>query len=123
MRSPTASAAWAGTTRSRRSRDPTACTASFDEAPTGVRVNLVTGSASGHGKDRLAGIENVDGSDHSDAITGNAGKNAIDGSKGNDRIAGGPGADRLDGQAGRDRVDGGTGRDKCLGAERKQRCP
>jgi Ca2+-binding RTX toxin-like protein len=96
---------------------------SFDEAPTGVHVNLLTGSASGQGKDRLAAIENVVGSAHSDAITGNAGKNAIDGSKGNDRIAGGPGADRLDGQAGRDRVDGGTGRDRCLGAERKQRCP
>lgn len=102
---------------------PGADWAEFDEAPTGVRVNLVTGSATGHGKDRLAGIENVDGSDHSDAITGTAGKNVIDGGKGNDRIAGGRGADRLDGEAGRDKVDGGTGRDKCLGAERKQRCP
>lgn len=96
---------------------------SFDEATTGVRINLATGTAFGQGNDRLARIENVDGSSHSDAITGNGEVNTIDGGKGNDRIAGGPGADRLDGQAGRDKVDGGTGRDRCLHAEKRTRCP
>ena len=95
----------------------------FDDTRNAVRVNLATGRALGDGADRLARVENVDGSRYADALTGNGARNTLSGGKGNDRIAGGPGPDRLDGESGRDRVDGGTGRDRCLNAERRQRCP
>jgi Ca2+-binding RTX toxin-like protein len=96
---------------------------SFRYAGDPVRVNLVRGTATGEGSDRIVGVEDVIGSSFADVLTGDAGMNVLGGEGGADRLAGGPGVDRLDGGSGRDRVDGGIGRDQCLNAEQRQRCP
>jgi Ca2+-binding RTX toxin-like protein len=59
----------------------------------------------------MSGIENVDGSDVIDHITGNAGDNDLKGANGNDSLYGGDGNDSLDGGRGNDLLNGGAGRD------------
>jgi Ca2+-binding RTX toxin-like protein len=107
-----------------------------------VTVNLARGRAVGSGADRLAGIEDIYGSDGwgdqligdkkpnwifgylgDDHIEGRGGADVLSGGDGQDRISGGPGRDRLNGNEGRDRLDGGPGRDLCRRGERKLRCP
>jgi Ca2+-binding RTX toxin-like protein len=63
------------------------------------------------GTDRIAGFENVIGSQGNDTITGTAGINVLDGQGGNDTINGGGGADTLLGGAGNDTLNGGAGND------------
>ena len=116
----------------------------------GVRVNLGSGRASGYGRDRVADLEDVDGSRFGDLIVGNAspnwlrgfgggdrllgtgGRDRIEGGAagdrmlgggGSDRLAGGPGRDYLDGGRARDRLSGGAGRDVCRRGERLVGCP
>ncbi|WP_164913505.1 M10 family metallopeptidase C-terminal domain-containing protein [Sphingomonas sp. UV9] len=97
-------------------------TASYSEATSGVRVNLLVSGAqvTGEGTDTLVGIENVTGSAFSDVITGDAGANvidagasndAVDGGAGNDTIFGGAGDDMLIGNLGANTIDGGDGID------------
>ncbi len=63
----------------------------------GTFVNITTLEA-----DTLTGIENVNGSDHSDTITGNSLANILNGDGGNDTIDGGRGSDTLNGGDGVD---------------------
>jgi Ca2+-binding RTX toxin-like protein len=87
-----------------------------------VIIDLTTG----HGKggdaegDTFSGIENVQGSDLADGLSGSAGANTLIGLDGNDTLRGrgsndvlngGSGDDYLEGGAGADVLAGGTGRD------------
>jgi len=79
-------------------------TASYEGSWSGVSVNLSTGQGSGgHAQgDALSNIENVEGSDFDDALTGDAGVNTLSGGDGDDVLAGGAGGDRLIGGLGSD---------------------
>lgn len=75
-------------------------------------------------RDFLLNIENVEGSNYADTITGNAVANAlngwgaadqISGRLGDDVLGGGAGADSLFGEDGNDRLIGGTGSDRLDG--------
>ncbi|MGO1077576.1 calcium-binding protein [Inquilinus sp. CA228] len=79
-------------------------TASYAQSAAGVVVSLAAGTASGGDAqgDVLNGIESLEGSDHDDALTGNAVANALTGGQGNDVLRGGAGSDTLDGGAGLD---------------------
>src|SRR5436189_122828 len=44
----------------------------FDFSPRGIRGSLASGVATGWGRDTLRGIENLEGSSHSDVLVGNA---------------------------------------------------
>ena len=56
-------------------------TASYKSSGSGVEINLAIGTASGgHAEgDTLIGIENLDGSNHGDRLTGDAGANTLRG--------------------------------------------
>jgi Ca2+-binding RTX toxin-like protein len=78
----------------------------------------------GHGLDRLLGIENVKSGSGNDRLTGNGavnilnaggGKDTLTGNGGNDKLLGGKGNDVLNGGAGKDILIGGTGRDNLTG--------
>ncbi|WP_158968106.1 calcium-binding protein [Chachezhania sediminis] len=90
---------------------------SFENDPSGVRVNLTKGKAvDGWGnKDKLKTIENVVGSGHADRIIGSNGENRIDGLDANDMLKGLGGNDVLIGGAGRDVLNGGKGDDHLTG--------
>src|SRR6266540_4250387 len=79
----------------------------------GVHVDLLQGTATGEGTDKLSNIEAVNGSTHDDELTGDAKANSLSGGDGNDRISGGAGPDFLDGGIGRNVLDGGPGSDYC----------
>lgn len=81
--------------------------------PRAVRVDLEHGVASGHGRDRLSGIEDVYGSFLSDRIIGSSGRNRLFGAEGNDDIFGRDGVDLLQGDVGVDFMNGGGGIDEC----------
>lgn len=57
-------------------------------------------------------IEDVDGTDGPDILTGSGGSNQLNGFGGADQISGGGGADGLDGGRGADTLNGGKGRDE-----------
>lgn len=65
--------------------------------------------------DTLSNIENVEGSQYADAISGDIGDNRLSGLSGDDALNGGAGNDILDGGAGNDTLDGGTGDDSLSG--------
>ena len=84
----------------------------YTDASAGVTVDLIAGTATGgSGSDTLTGIEDVEGSEFADDITGNdsASGNFLFGNGGNDRLNGGD-PDRAGG-GGVDRFDGGSGID------------
>lgn len=92
-------------------------TLSYQQATSGVTVNLLlTGAQAtgGAGIDTLLSIENLTGSDHADTLTGNALNNVLRGGEGNDTLSGGAGHDELDGEAGADQLLGGDGNDLLL---------
>ncbi len=60
-----------------------------------VRVDLRRGIARGHGRDALAGLEQVEGTGRRDVILGDRGDNFIDGVRGGDVIGGGAGDDSI----------------------------
>ena len=94
-------------------------TVSYASANAGVTVNLVNqnaqstggGDVAGIGIDSLASVENIVGSNFSDALTGDVMANQIEGGGGNDSIVGGGGDDLLIGGAGSDTLTGGAGND------------
>jgi serralysin len=91
-------------------------TASYSDSAEGVEVNLATGlgffgSAEG---DTLTGIENLDGSDFDDTLTGNALANRLIGGLGDDTLNGGGGNDLLIGGLGDDTLNGGGGLDTAV---------
>ena len=79
----------------------------------GVDVNLTTGIAiDGWGDtDTLISIEDVQGSQFADQITGDNGSNSLMGLAGNDSLIGGGGDDWFRGGSGDDLLDGGAGYD------------
>src|SRR5262245_49661905 len=79
-------------------------TASYASSVAGVTVNLGAGTASGGDAagDTLSEIENLIGSAHADALTGDGDDNVLDGGAGNDTLDGGAGDDTMIGGAGND---------------------
>ncbi|MCF8125872.1 MAG: cadherin-like domain-containing protein, partial [Desulfotignum sp.] len=101
-------------------------TASYEDDPSGVNVDLSTGTAvDGWGDtDTLIDIQGVDGSEFNDTIKGNSFDNYLEGEEGDDLIEGiggdnflegGPGNDTLTGGAGSDFFEPGTGNDSVSG--------
>jgi Ca2+-binding RTX toxin-like protein len=83
-----------------------------DGGPLGVTVNLTTGVVTRSGEaDRLRSIENADGTNHADTITGDGSANRLGGASGNDTLSGLGGDDVLAGGLGNDRLDGDAGLD------------
>ncbi|WP_176445065.1 calcium-binding protein [Maliponia aquimaris] len=83
-------------------------------SPTGVTVSLVAGVVGIGGDaegDVLTGFENIQGSEHSDRLFGDAGDNYIWGFTGSDYIDGGAGNDSIRGGEGADTMLGGDGID------------
>ena len=79
-----------------------------------VEVSLNLGGAQntgGAGNDTLSGIENLQGSNFNDRLTGNAAANVLRGMKGNDVLRGDAGSDTLIGGTGADKLLGGAGKD------------
>ncbi len=81
-------------------------TAVYSDATSGVNVSLliegIQNVGGGDGKDILANIENLIGSNFDDLLSGNGSDNVITGLDGNDRITGAKGADTLTGGNGSD---------------------
>ncbi|MGE0332005.1 MAG: hypothetical protein AB7P37_15105, partial [Ramlibacter sp.] len=90
---------------------------SYNDATSGVTLNLGTGTATGAaiGTDTLSGIEDASGSNQADSLTGNSADNAIEGLDGNDTVAGDAGNDFLSGGSGADNLQGGAGLDALRG--------
>jgi len=100
---------------------------SYADHAAGVRVDLadpaMLAGAPGE-RDRVSGVERVDGSGGDDVLLGNEERNFIDGGAGDDRVVGrdgwdglygGDGADVVDGRAGSDNLYGGAGADVLRG--------
>lgn len=87
--------------------------AEYVDDPTGVTVNLSTGTATDGwgGTDTLISIEQVRGSEFDDTLIGDDDRNGLEGEGGNDLIQGFGGDDNLEGDAGNDMLDGGEGFD------------
>jgi Ca2+-binding RTX toxin-like protein len=84
--------------------------ADYDDAASGVVVNLVTGGTGGEAAgDTYAGVEYVYGSQFDDQVTGDGAVNRLIGNGGNDVLDGGAGNDILIGGAGADKLIGGAG--------------
>jgi serralysin len=92
-------------------------TADFNATRNAVTVDLsnVRAQNTGAGLDRLAGFENLRGSNFGDTLTGDAGANRFKGEAGNDMISGLGGDDTLLGDGGDDVLNGGTGYDVLTG--------
>lgn len=85
----------------------------YHSSSAAVTVSLYVGTQSGGDAegDRLAGIENIFGSNFNDILTGDGGNNFLRGYGGNDILIGAGGNDRLHGEDGNDILTGGTGAD------------
>ena len=79
----------------------------------GVTVDLEDGTGEGgHAEgDVIVDVENVEGSDYEDTLTGHDGANRLEGGDGNDSLLGQGNHDVLEGGAGADQLEGGTGVD------------
>ena len=88
-------------------------TAVYVKSPQAVDVDLTTGTGTGGNAegDRYDSIENVQGSDFGDILTGDDGDNRLTGRDGDDQIFGEAGNDTLLGGRGADLLDGGRGTD------------
>lgn len=91
--------------------------ASYVTGAIGVSVDLATGgTAFGDAAgDTFNSIENLQGTNFADTLTGDDGNNSILGEAGNDTISGNGGADELVGGAGNDVIYGGAGDDDLRG--------
>ena len=81
-------------------------TAVYRNSDAAVTVNLANGTfTGGHAAgDTAVNVENLEGSDYDDLLTGDSGANHLYGAGGDDILDGGEGIDRLDGGAGVDTV-------------------
>jgi Ca2+-binding RTX toxin-like protein len=89
-------------------------TISFHSATQAAVIDLSTNTITndGYGNvDTVSGIENIEGSENADSITGDSGVNFLFGLEGNDTLIGGGGDDKLFGESGADTLTGGTGSD------------
>ena len=84
-------------------------TVGYELMSTGMNVNLNAGTANIFRtigilvvEEQLIGIENVNGSNNSDILTGNSQKNVLNGLEGDDTLVGSRGADNLSGGNGND---------------------
>jgi Ca2+-binding RTX toxin-like protein len=91
--------------------------ADYRDSTQGVTVDLVSGTGTGGEaeNDRLTAIEDLAGSVHADALSGDGGANIIEGGAGDDRLDGRDGADTLRGGEGDDLLIGGSGADRLDG--------
>ena len=85
---------------------PGSDTAIYRNSNAAVTVNLNTDTlAGGHAEgDELFNIENIEGSDYDDVLTGDNGPNRLEGGNGDDLLEGREGSDLLDGGPGIDTV-------------------
>ena len=86
-------------------------TASYEDAAA-VVVSIGDGAndgTAGEGDEVESDVERMQGSDHDDQLTGDAGANALYGRGGADQLAGGGGDDGLRGGPGADTLNGGDG--------------
>ena len=85
-------------------------TADYSDSAAGVTVNLTTGTATGAdiGTDTLSQIENINGSDFADSLTGNSGDNVVAAGGGDDTVSTGSGDDVVYGGSGNDVIDAGV---------------
>jgi Ca2+-binding RTX toxin-like protein len=92
-------------------------TASYEDSPDGVDIDLAKGTGQGGDAegDIIDGIENVLGSLHNDNVIGNDDANRLEGLDGRDLLIGNGGADYLYGNLGGDILDGGRGADHLFG--------
>lgn len=93
-------------------------TASYVHSSEGVTVRLKAGGLNERGEaagDTLISIENVVGSNFSDALVGSDGANRLEGGAAGDFLNGGAGDDFLFGDGGADRLVGGAGDDVLTG--------
>ena len=79
----------------------------------GVIVNLASGTATDNwgNSDTLSGVENVQGSNLADTLTGDGNANNLNGQQGNDVLSGAGANDFIAGGSGNDTLDGGAGND------------
>jgi serralysin len=83
-----------------------------------VVLDLAKGTAKhGTDTDTLVQIENVQGTNTGDTLTGDGKANRLLGNGGADFINGGGGNDSIDGGTSKDFIDGGSGADKISGGE------
>ncbi len=73
--------------------------------------------ATGSGFISAFGIENLEGTNKGDMLTGSAGRNVILGKGGNDTLSGLGGNDTLNGAGGNDKMQGGQGADTLIGGK------
>ena len=90
-------------------------TASYENAASGVMLDLATGGIAGEAAgDTYSGIENVNGSAYGDIINGDQSNNVINGGAGDDFLFGEGGDDTLIGGPGDDVLRGGAGNDTLI---------
>jgi len=96
----------------------------YTHSPAGVTVVLIAHTATGgYGSDTLTGIEDVDGSNFADSLTGDSGPNVVFSGKGLDFLSGLGGNDFLVGDDAPASIDGGDGTDVCsVAASEKINC-
>jgi Ca2+-binding RTX toxin-like protein len=85
--------------------------------PSGVTINLISGTTAGGSADTFTSIEEARGSRHTDVITGDGADNILIGFSGHDWIHGGAGNDNLVGDKGDDTLTGGDGWDRLVGGD------
>ena len=96
-------------------------TVTYGQVQHGMDVDLAKGRADAQSSefrgpvDTLSSIENVNGTNFNDSLTGDSGANSLSGSGGIDGIDGGGGNDTLSGGLGKDGLFGGLGVDKLTG--------
>ena len=93
--------------------------ARYSASDAGVEVSLQDGTGTGgHAEgDTLTDIEALEGSEHDDELTGDAGENWLFGNAGDDELDGGGGDDWLEGGTGYNILEGGAGADVLIGME------
>ena len=90
-------------------------TAVFSSNNNHINLALTRRQNTRDGRDILTEIENVDGGDGNDIITGNNFSNTLYGGHGNDKLNGEGGKDTLRGGDGNDTLHGGDGNDRLFG--------
>ena len=92
-------------------------TAVYRTSNAAVTVNLGESTfAGGHAEDdTLVNVENLEGSNYDDVLTGDSNANRLHGGDGNDELQGGDGNDQLFGDNGNDLLEGGGGIDQLDG--------
>jgi Ca2+-binding RTX toxin-like protein len=112
----------------------------YSSAKRRVKLDLLRGTATGEGADRVRSVEWIEAtrfadvivgdndrefvfaSGGKDVVVGHGGADQLGGGPGNDNVGGGAGNDRIYGERGNDKLDGGPGRDTVHGGPGVDRC-